>query len=62
MAITAVSTVLALWGQRYGAAEVPHTAACLTVILPMAGMAWALRSTLPAVAALILVAFIQWSI
>lgn len=61
VAVTLLSTAVTLWGQRYGAAEVPHTAACLTVILPMAGLGWLLRGPLPPVAALVLVIFIQIS-
>jgi len=56
-----MSLTLTAWGERYGAAALPHTAACLTVALPMAVFGWLTRSALPASAALVLVAFIQWS-
>lgn len=61
LAVTALSLVVAAWGQAYGAAELPHTAACLTVILPLAAFGWLLRSPLPAAAGLVLVAAIQWT-
>ncbi|MFO7859330.1 MAG: hypothetical protein R6V11_10505 [Ectothiorhodospiraceae bacterium] len=61
LAVTALSLILAAWGQAYGAAELPHTAACLTVILPLAAFGWLLRSPLPAAAGLVLVAAIQWT-
>lgn len=61
LGITAVSVALTIAGQRYGAAELPHTLACLTVALPLAGLGWMLRSQIPAVAAFVLVAFIQWT-
>ena len=61
LAITALSLAAAAWGQAYGAAELPHTAACLTVILPLAVFGWLLRSPLPATAGLLLVVVIQWT-
>ena len=62
LAVTALSLMVTAWGQAYGAAELPHTAACLTVILPLAALGWLLRSPLPATAGLVLVAAIQWTI
>jgi hypothetical protein len=61
LAVTGLSGVLTLLGQGYGSAELPHTAACVTVIVPLAGLGWLLRSVLPPLAALALVLFIQVS-
>lgn len=60
--VSAVSLVMTIAGHRYGAAELPHTAACLTLILPMAGLGWLLRNPLPAGCAFVIVAAIQLSL
>lgn len=57
--VTLVTLALIYWGQRYGLAEIPHTAACLTLALPLGVVGWLMRSALAPMVAFILVAFIQ---
>ncbi|GEM_PF-6934881 len=59
LGLTVMSLVMTAAGAQYGSAELPHTAACLTVILPMAVLAWLLRNDLPALASFAVVAVIQ---
>jgi len=60
--ITVITLILIYWGQRYGLAELPHTAACLTLALPMGAVGWMMRSALAPMIAFLLVALIQVSI
>lgn len=57
--VTLVTLALIYWGQRYGLAEIPHTAACLTLALPLGVVGWLMRSALAPMVAFLLVAFIQ---
>lgn len=62
LGVTVVTLLLIYWGQNYGVAEIPHTAACLTLALPLGVMGWLMRSALAPMIAFLLVAIIQLSL
>lgn len=62
MGVTLVTLAVIYWGQRYGLAEIPHTAAGLTLALPLGVVGWWMRSALAPMIAFLLVAIIQLSL
>lgn len=62
LGVTMVTLLMIFWGQGYGLAELPHTAAGLTLALPLGIVGWLMRSALVPMIAFILVALIQLSL